>query len=176
MDHFEIRGRTHNSPLGTAVVTGSANFVELQASRDPEHDIVTGRSPIADSRDVIRASPILAILVARPTIAAAIRWPAHQSLGALDAINRDMNQTTKGAASRADIVRVVERLDPSVVDAIVRTGATIDEVVEALSEIESELAYDDFHAPATSTRVEQLRALLGPLFRERPSHIHRGRD
>jgi hypothetical protein len=66
-----------------------------------------------------------------------------------------------------DITELVGEVDPLVIERIIETGATADDVAEALAAIETELVEGEdrpLDAPPPSPRVTAIRALLEPLF------------
>jgi hypothetical protein len=70
--------------------------------------------------------------------------------------------------SRDDLIHVVGELDDLVAAELVATGATVEELIEAVRELEREAELGEVTAPPSTPRVAALRALLErPLARER---------
>ncbi len=68
-----------------------------------------------------------------------------------------------------DITELVGEIDPLVIERIIGTGASADEVAEALVELESEMDEGEARpagAPPASPRVAAVRVLLEPLFED----------
>ena len=72
-----------------------------------------------------------------------------------------MSQTTP--ASSKDIHAMLGDLDPLVVERLVATGATIEEIDEALREIEDEHGFGEMVHVPSSPRVAEVRAVLDEL-------------
>ena len=84
--------------------------------------------------------------------------------------------TVSGRARSEDIAALVGTIDAEVVDKLVATGATLDEIAQALAVVEDSLRFDDHLAVLPSPRVAAVRALLEPLLVGRENNIARGRD
>lgn len=69
----------------------------------------------------------------------------------------------KNPASASDVNRLLGDADPLIVERIVATGATPDEIAEALREVEDERGFgEEPHVPS-SPRVAEVRALIDEL-------------
>jgi hypothetical protein len=77
---------------------------------------------------------------------------------------------------REDVAAIVGEIEPQVVEQVIRTGATIDEIALAVAEIEDERCFDDHRSTSPSSRVAMVRALLEPLLTDREGNVSRGRD
>lgn len=66
-------------------------------------------------------------------------------------------------ASAAEIVRILGDLEPLTLEKILATGATIDEVAEAVNAIEEEDSFGEIHRAPSSAREAELRAILEAL-------------
>jgi len=76
---------------------------------------------------------------------------------------------------REDIIALVGEIDADVVDKIVATGATLEEIAMALSAAETAIGFDEPRPPAWAPRISAVRALLEPQLIAR-QNIVRGRD
>ena len=65
-------------------------------------------------------------------------------------------------ASATDVSRLLGDVDPIVVERIVGTGASLDEIGEALREEIDEISFDESHVPS-SPRVTEVRRLIEEL-------------
>ena len=69
----------------------------------------------------------------------------------------------KNPASASDVNRLLGEADPLIVERIIATGATPDEIAEALRGVEDERGFgEETHDPSTP-RVAEVRALLHEL-------------
>ena len=75
-----------------------------------------------------------------------------------------------------DVIELVGEIDALVVDKIVATGATREEIAQALAAVETALQFDDAHTVTPSPRIAAVRALLEPQLVGREDNIGRGRD
>jgi len=75
-----------------------------------------------------------------------------------------------------DVTSVVGEIDAQIVAEIVETGATLDEIAQALAVAEAALEFDDCLAVTRSPRIAAVRALLEPQLVGRKANIARGRD
>lgn len=66
----------------------------------------------------------------------------------------------KSAASASDVNRLLGDADPLIVERIIATGASEDEIAEALREVEDELGFGEEPHEPSSPRVAEVRALL----------------
>lgn len=69
------------------------------------------------------------------------------------------------SVSCEEVVDMLGQVDPGIVDRIVATGATADEVGEALDDLDHERRFGERRIPATC-RVAELRSILDDLGRE----------
>lgn len=63
-------------------------------------------------------------------------------------------------ATAADLADLLGELDPLVVEELLATGATFDEVAEAVSAIEDEDTLGEVHHEPSSPRAAEVRAIL----------------
>jgi hypothetical protein len=69
-------------------------------------------------------------------------------------------------ATASDVYRLLGDIDPIIAERIVETGATSDEIGEALARVEDEIGFgEESHEPATS-RVNDVISALRDLFDE----------
>jgi hypothetical protein len=84
---------------------------------------------------------------------------------------------TAHPASASEIVDLLGELEPLTLEKLVATGATIDEVAEAISAIEDEDAFGEVHHAPSTPREAEVRAILEDLvfedFEDRESEIAR---
>lgn len=66
-------------------------------------------------------------------------------------------------ATAADVSRMLGDVDPLIVERILSTGASVDEIDEALREAEDEGGFGEEHHVASSPRVLAVRAVLDEL-------------
>lgn len=66
-------------------------------------------------------------------------------------------------ATATDINRLLGEVDPLVVERILETGATPDEIGEALRVVEQEHGFSEEPHPPSSPRVAEVRALIEEL-------------
>lgn len=66
-------------------------------------------------------------------------------------------------ATATDINRLLGEVDPLVVERILETGATPDEIGEALRVVEQEHGFGEEPHPPSSPRVAEVRALIDEL-------------
>lgn len=67
-------------------------------------------------------------------------------------------------ATASDVYRLLGDIDPIIAERIVETGATADEIGEALARVEDEIGFgEESHQPAT-TRVGNVISALRDLF------------
>ncbi|HEY5920030.1 MAG TPA: hypothetical protein VIV11_00105 [Kofleriaceae bacterium] len=76
------------------------------------------------------------------------------------------------AVGREDVIALVGEIDVEVVDRIVATGATLEEISLAAAS----LGFDDSRALAWSPRIVEVRALLERPLSSHEDNIERGRD
>jgi hypothetical protein len=69
-------------------------------------------------------------------------------------------------ATASDVNRLLGDADPLVVERIVSTGASVDEIAEALREVEDERGFGEQAHEPSSPRVTEVRAVLHDLFAE----------
>jgi hypothetical protein len=67
-------------------------------------------------------------------------------------------------ASADDVQRVIGDIDPVLVERIVLTGASPDEIVEAVRELEDERGFGEMHHVGSSPRVSEVRAILDDFY------------
>ncbi|HEX5058106.1 MAG TPA: hypothetical protein VFV99_02045 [Kofleriaceae bacterium] len=67
------------------------------------------------------------------------------------------------SATANDVNRLLGDVDPLVLERILETGATPDEIGEALLVLEDERGFGEEPRPPSSTRVAEIRALLQEL-------------
>jgi len=67
-------------------------------------------------------------------------------------------------ATSYDVARVIGDVDPVIVERIVLTGASADEVAEAVRELEDERGFGETHHVGSSTRVSEVRAILDDFY------------
>ena len=68
------------------------------------------------------------------------------------------------AASADDVHRVIGDIDPVLVERIVLTGASCQEIAEAVRELEDERGFGEMHHVGSSTRVAEVRAILDDFY------------
>jgi hypothetical protein len=66
-------------------------------------------------------------------------------------------------ATAADVSRMLGDVDPLILERILSTGASVDEIDEALREAEDEGGFGEEHHAASSPRVLAVRAVLDEL-------------
>ena len=66
-------------------------------------------------------------------------------------------------ATAADVSRMLGDVDPLILERILSTGASVDEIDEALREAEDEGGFGEEHHVASSPRVLAVRAVLDEL-------------
>jgi hypothetical protein len=64
------------------------------------------------------------------------------------------------SATATDVNRLIGDVDPLVLDRILATGASPDEIAEALHEAEDERGFGEQPHPPSSPRVAEVRALI----------------
>ncbi len=69
----------------------------------------------------------------------------------------------KNPASASEVNRLLGDADPLIVERILATGATADEIGEALREVEDERGFGEEPHTPSSPRVVEVRALLHEL-------------
>ena len=67
------------------------------------------------------------------------------------------------SATASDVNRLLGDVDPHVLERILETGATPDEIGEALLVLEDERGFGEEPRPPSSARVAEIRALLQEL-------------
>jgi hypothetical protein len=67
-------------------------------------------------------------------------------------------------ATADDVQRVIGDIDPVLVERIVVTGASSDEIAEAVRELEDERGFGEVHHVGSSTRVAEVRAILDDFY------------
>jgi hypothetical protein len=67
-------------------------------------------------------------------------------------------------ATADDIHRVIGDIDPVIVERIVLTGASPDEIAEAVRELEDERGFGETHHVGSSARVSEVRAILDDFY------------
>lgn len=75
----------------------------------------------------------------------------------------------------ADVIALVGN-DPSIVDELIQSGATHDDVIDALVRLEESFCYDDVCWSGRSERSARVCELLAPSVHARRPNIERGRD
>jgi hypothetical protein len=97
--------------------------------------------------------------------------PSRRRLGSVSEIAARTG--TVRPATRAEIVELLGELEPLTLERLVATGASIDEVAEAVSAIEDEDAFGEIHHAPSTPREAEIRAILEELlfedFEERES-------
>jgi hypothetical protein len=76
---------------------------------------------------------------------------------------------------REDVIALVGEIDADVVDKIVATGATLEEIAMALAAAETAVGFDEPRPLAWAPRIAAVRGLLEPQLIAR-ENIVRGRD
>jgi hypothetical protein len=72
-----------------------------------------------------------------------------------------------------DVAALVGPIDPEIAGQIIATGATREEIAQAVTEARGRMAFDE-NRPVRSARIAAVCALVEPLFAE--DNIARGRD
>jgi tRNA(Ser,Leu) C12 N-acetylase TAN1 len=94
----------------------------------------------------------------RPRLAAATDAPSRALLAASSGI------ASQGRGDRiataADLTKLLGELDPAAIERLLATGATVDEVAEAVSALEDEDSYGELHLEPSSEREAEVRAIL----------------
>ncbi len=67
-------------------------------------------------------------------------------------------------ATSNDVARVLGDVDPVIVERIVLTGASAEEIAEAVRELEDERGFGETHHLGSSTRVSEVRAILDDFY------------
>ena len=67
-------------------------------------------------------------------------------------------------ASADDVHRVIGDIDPVLVERIILTGASADEIAEAVRELEDERGFGEMHHVGSSSRVSEVRAILDDFY------------
>lgn len=67
-------------------------------------------------------------------------------------------------ATSNDVARVLGDIDPVIVERIVLTGASAEEIAEAVRELEDERGFGETHHLGSSTRVSEVRAILDDFY------------
>jgi hypothetical protein len=67
-------------------------------------------------------------------------------------------------ATSDDVARVIGDVDPGIVERIVLTGASADEIAEAVRELEDERGFGETHHVGSSPRVSEVRAILDDFY------------
>ena len=84
-----------------------------------------------------------------------------------------MNPSQDHPASAAELIGLLGELEPLTLEKILATGATIDEVAEAVNAIEDEDSFGELRHPPSSSKEAEVRAILEDLvfenFEERES-------
>jgi len=97
--------------------------------------------------------------------------PSRRRLGTVTEIAA--RSGTDHPATASEIVELLGELEPLTLEKLVATGATLDEVAEAVSAIEDEDAFGETHHPPSTAREAEVRAILEDLvfenFEERES-------
>ena len=65
--------------------------------------------------------------------------------------------------SRSEVSAILGEVDPLIIERVVDTGASIDEIAEALGELEDEAGFSDARRMPSSSRVIEVRAILAEL-------------
>ena len=68
-----------------------------------------------------------------------------------------------GMTSRTEVSAILGEIDPLIIERVVDTGASIDEIAEALGELEDEAGFGDVRRVPSSSRVIEVRAILTEL-------------
>ena len=74
--------------------------------------------------------------------------------------------STTSPATATDVSRLLGEVDPLMIDQVVSTGASLDEIGEALRETEDQLGFGEESHEASSPRVANVRAVLHELLVE----------
>jgi hypothetical protein len=67
-------------------------------------------------------------------------------------------------ASPDDVQRVIGDIDSAIVERILLTGASADEIAEAVRELEDERGFGEVHHVGSSARVDEVRAILDDFY------------
>jgi hypothetical protein len=67
------------------------------------------------------------------------------------------------AATADDVVRILGDVDPLIAERILSTGASVEEIGEALLEVEDEHGFGELGHEPSSPRVTEVRAVLEEL-------------
>lgn len=89
--------------------------------------------------------------------------PPERARGRARAGPRPARVTGMNAASHQEIAAVLGEVDDLIVQRIADTGASLDEIGEALDQLEDELQFGEEDRLPTSPRVAQVRAILEEL-------------
>jgi hypothetical protein len=65
--------------------------------------------------------------------------------------------------SRNEVSEILGEIDPLIIERVVDTGASIDEIAEALGVLEDEAGFGDAHRIPSSSRVIEVRSILAEL-------------
>jgi len=65
--------------------------------------------------------------------------------------------------SRSEVSAILGEVDPLIIERVVDTGASIDEIAEALGELEDDAGFSDVRRIPSSSRVIEVRAILAEL-------------
>lgn len=98
----------------------------------------------------------------QPQVAAPESAPSRTMLAAAGEVATDEGHP----ASAVEIVGLLGRVEPLTLDQLLATGATIDEIAEAVSAIEDEEAVGEQHHAPSTAREAEVRAILEDLMFE----------
>ena len=65
--------------------------------------------------------------------------------------------------SRNEVSAILGEIDPLIIERVVDTGASIDEIAEALGELEDAVGFGDAHRIPSSSRVIEVRVIVAEL-------------
>lgn len=190
--HVRMRRRGHKGELHSMDIerkVGGALLEELERRGTPgrfelaDPDVVIAIETIRDeaglalwTRTDLERYPFLraAIERHRPPPAARAMPESAPSRSLLAATQRiAAHGQPAHPASSSELVDLLGELEPLTLQQLLATGASIDEVAEAVSAIEDEDAFGEIHHPPSSSREAAVRAILEALvlenFEERES-------
>ena len=76
-------------------------------------------------------------------------------------------------ATANDVLRMLGDVDPLIVERILATGASPDEIVEALRSVEDEIGFGEESHEPSSGRVAEIRALMWDVMAEEDDELER---
>jgi hypothetical protein len=179
--HLRVRSRVNPRELarriGEALTTelerrGSrCELVTLDADATITLDTIDDTAGMARwTREDLDRYPFLRASLQRPLhTRAPLALPSAPSRGLLPAVRRDAGA---GPATAQDVEAMLGELDAIVVERILATHATADEVAEAVGAIEDEDGFGEPHQPS-SPREAEVRAILESLVFEASEDVER---